>query len=58
MDWSQFFAMGGYGRFVWASYGVFTIILIWMMLAPLVKRRNLMKQLRQQKALERRRSKS
>ncbi len=28
MNWSQFFAMGGYGQYVWGSYGLAALILI------------------------------
>lgn len=41
MNWnssSDFFAMGGYGLYVWGSYGV---VFAWMLLEPfLVKRRH------------------
>ncbi|MFK7956706.1 MAG: heme exporter protein CcmD [Lysobacterales bacterium] len=44
--------MGGYGNFVWGSYGVFTAVLLWILLTPIIKRRQLMKQLKQQHALQ------
>ncbi|MEM1091430.1 MAG: heme exporter protein CcmD [Pseudomonadota bacterium] len=50
--------MGGYGTFVWGSYAVFTVILLWILAAPMVKKRTLMKELKQRQALARRRSKS
>ena len=28
MNWTQFFAMGGYGFYVWSSYGLAALILI------------------------------
>ncbi len=58
MDWQAFFAMGGYGTFVWGSYAVFTVILLIVLAAPMVKKRALMKELKQRQALARRRSKS
>ena len=37
-SWSDFFAMGGYGLYVWGSYGV-TLILIVLELVLLALRR-------------------
>lgn len=28
MDWSNFFAMGGYAAFVWSAYGISALVLI------------------------------
>ncbi len=28
MDWAKFFAMGGYGFYVWGAYGVTLIVMI------------------------------
>jgi heme exporter protein D len=28
MDWGKFFAMGGYGLYVWGSYGVTAFVMI------------------------------
>ncbi len=52
MNWADFFAMGGYGNFVWSSYAIFTGVLLWILFAPLVKRRQLMKHLKNQHALQ------
>jgi heme exporter protein D len=41
MNWNNatdFFAMGGYGLYVWGSYGVVTL---WMMVEPLLAQRRL-----------------
>lgn len=38
---SAFFAMGGYGAYVWPAYAVFFIVLIADYLAPGLRRRNL-----------------
>jgi heme exporter protein D len=41
MNWNnatEFFAMGGYGLYVWGSYGVVTV---WMLLEPLLVQRRL-----------------
>ena len=39
-SWSQFFLMGGYGRYVWGSYGV-TFFLLGAEVIMLLKRRKL-----------------
>jgi heme exporter protein D len=28
MDWQKFFGMGGYGLYVWGSYGVTLLVLV------------------------------
>ena len=28
MDWGKFFEMGGYGLYVWGSYGVTAVVMI------------------------------
>ena len=38
MNWSEFFAMGGYATYVWASYGLMGIILILNLVLPLRKK--------------------
>ncbi len=47
--------MGGYAFFVWTSYGVFITVLLASYLLPLSKRRALLRDLREQRALEARR---
>ena len=37
-SWSDFFAMGGYGLYVWGSYGV-TLVVIALELSALRRRR-------------------
>lgn len=58
MDWGAFFDMGGYGRFVWTSYAVFGATLLWILLAPIIKKRQLLRSLREQEALRKRRKSS
>lgn len=36
---SEFFSMGGYAFYVWTSYGVFALALIWTTLSPLLRKR-------------------
>lgn len=38
MNWSEFFAMGGYASYVWASYGLMGLILILNLVLPLKKK--------------------
>jgi heme exporter protein D len=33
MNWSEFFAMGGYGLYVWGSYGMAALVLAFNVLA-------------------------
>jgi len=42
---SEFFAMGGYGIYVWSSYAVFFVVLIADALAPLWQRRKTLREL-------------
>jgi heme exporter protein D len=43
----EFFAMGGYAFFVWASYGIVAFVLIANVLAAIMKRKRIFKQLRE-----------
>ena len=43
---SAFFAMGGYAAYVWPSYAVFLLVLLADALAPVVRRRRLLRGLR------------
>ena len=42
-----------YAPFVWSSYGVFAVVCAWQFLAPLVRRRRLLRQIREQLEEER-----
>jgi len=42
---SDFFAMGGYGAYVWTAYSVFFIVLALDALAPLLQRRRALREL-------------
>jgi heme exporter protein D len=33
MNWSEFFNMGGYGLYVWGSYGMAALVLVFNVLA-------------------------
>ena len=43
---SDFFAMGGYGAYVWTSYAVFFIVLAAEAVLPTLKRRRVLAELR------------
>jgi len=41
MGWSQFFSMGGYGLYVWGSYGITFVLLAGELLMLWKRKRNL-----------------
>jgi heme exporter protein D len=43
----EFFAMGGYAFFVWGSYGIAAVVLIYNVLQPLLRRRAVLKRMRE-----------
>lgn len=47
-DFSAFIAMGGHGPYVWSSYGVTLVVLAWLLVRPLGRKRQLLNQLRRQ----------
>lgn len=47
MNWPQFFAMGGYGFYVWSSYGLAALILILNLYFPLARRKTVRRLLRE-----------
>ncbi len=49
---SDFFAMGGYGFYVWLSYGVTFALLITLTVVSVRGRRNLINQIRSKQARE------
>ncbi len=38
MNWNDFFNMGGYAFYVWTSWGLTAVILLWQFIQP--KRKN------------------
>ena len=42
MSLNEFFHMGGYGIYVWSSYGIALIVLLANIIAPLRQRRKLL----------------
>ena len=48
MTFSEFLHMGGYAFYVWTSYGIVTLVLILNFTVPILRRRNLLKQIKRQ----------
>ncbi|MBN2700192.1 MAG: heme exporter protein CcmD [Methylohalobius sp. ZOD2] len=46
MNWPEFFHMGGYGAYVWSAYGLAAVVLVWNMITPWLKRREVMRKLK------------
>ncbi len=46
---NEFFSMGGYAFFVWSSYGVSLVVLLFMFLWPIKQRKTLIRQLARDK---------
>ena len=42
----EFLAMGGYAMYVWPAYAVFFVVLGWDSIAPALRRRQLLNELR------------
>jgi heme exporter protein D len=42
-SWSEFFSMGGYGLYVWGSYGVTFVLLVGEVLMLLKRKRSLVR---------------
>lgn len=38
-SFSEFLAMGGHGLFVWLAYAAFLLVVTWNLLAPKIRRR-------------------
>lgn len=53
-SFAEFMAMNGHGPFVWAAYGITFVVLGWLLISPLLQRRQFMRQQeRQQRAAAR-----
>ena len=46
MTVSEFLDMGGYAFYVWSSYGIATVVLTWIFIAPIFNKKNIVKELR------------
>lgn len=51
-SWHEFLTMGGYGAYVWPSYGVVLVVMIVNAILPSRRQRALLKQLRRSQAGE------
>lgn len=45
MSMSEFFSMGGYGAYVWPSYAIFLLALVWDALSPVLRTRRVRREL-------------
>ncbi len=45
MNWQQWFDMGGYGAYVWSSYALTAIILLWNLITPIFRRREVLRKI-------------
>jgi heme exporter protein D len=43
---SEFFHMSGYGSYVWSAMAIFAVVLAFDAIAPLLKRRRVLRELR------------
>jgi heme exporter protein D len=43
---NEFFSMGGYAFYVWSSYGVSLLVLVWVYVYPVMQRRKLIQHLK------------
>ena len=53
-NWNEFFAMGGYAFYVWCAYGLTLTVLGGVLLAPLLRYRQLQRELTRRRRLEQR----
>ena len=53
MSLKEFFDMGGYGFYVWSSYGIAMIVLLANVLSPILQRRKLLARLARRTRRER-----
>jgi heme exporter protein D len=56
MNWAEFFNMGGYGLYVWGSYGCTALVLIYNIVSAARKHRSAVKMLREFSHLDEARS--
>ena len=45
-SWSEFFAIGGYAYFVWMSYGIALLVIVFNIVMPMVHRKKVIKQVK------------
>lgn len=54
MNWTEFFAMGNYGFYVWTSYALAALVLTINILVPLLERKAVRARLKEYYQLQRR----
>jgi heme exporter protein D len=53
-SFTSFMTMNGHGPFVWAAYGITFVVLVYLLVSPLLQRRQFLRQqARQQRAANR-----
>ncbi|VAW99606.1 Cytochrome c-type biogenesis protein CcmD, interacts with CcmCE [hydrothermal vent metagenome] len=45
MSLNEFLNMGGYAAYVWSSYGITAVVLIWQVIGPIIQRKQIIKKL-------------
>jgi heme exporter protein D len=50
MNWSEFFNMGGYARYVWPAYGLMALVLALNVVLPLRRRTEVLAKIRRLRA--------
>lgn len=48
MNWNEFFNMGGYGFFVWSSWGLTLMVLFLNIVLPKLKKRSIQDSIKRQ----------
>jgi heme exporter protein D len=49
---TEFFAMGGYALYVWSSFGVCALVLIWEPLSIQIRKKAIIRRLKQERIAE------
>jgi heme exporter protein D len=49
---AEFFAMGGYALYVWSSFGVCALVLIWEPLSIQIRKKAIIRRLKQERIAE------
>lgn len=52
MNWAEFFNMGGYAFYVWTSWGITTLVLLWQFIQPKRKNAKIKAEIRRQLSRE------
>ena len=51
-SFSEVLAMGGHGFYVWLAYGVSTLAIVYLLLGPILRKRQLLAEVRRQVNLQ------